>query len=154
MSYLIEDAKKWKALAENHLLAGDKLRDALPGLACYHYQQSAEKNLKAFLALKGHPISETTSLPMLIILCNRIAPNFDAVFDNVDIELVNAWATKYRYPSEDNVTGPYNEDIQMGRGFVVTLSGVVSAAIEAEEATDDEHDKPGSPSGAGTRYKG
>jgi HEPN domain-containing protein len=73
----------WLEIAENDLASAKRLIDIEPYIldtACFHCQQSVEKNLKAFLVTKGIEPERTHSISYLLEQCGK----FDNVFTSVD----------------------------------------------------------------------
>ena len=62
--------------------------------ACFHCQQSIEKNLKAFLCYNGENIERTHDIDFLLQKC----ANFDSIFSTVDSLNINDYAVLGRYP--------------------------------------------------------
>jgi HEPN domain-containing protein len=67
-------AKEWFKIAKTDLSSAQFLQSMSPvpiEIICYHCQQSAEKYLKGFLALKGEEIKKTHDLVQLNKICQR-----------------------------------------------------------------------------------
>lgn len=65
-------------------------------IICYHCQQSAEKYLKGYIALKGGKLINTHDLTLL----NRMCIEYDSEFQDIEddtIELVD-YGVQVRYP--------------------------------------------------------
>jgi HEPN domain-containing protein len=91
--------ERWFEFSRNDLKDAECLLKAESFLsATYHCQQAAEKALKAYLVFKEHEIVKTHNLVMLGGLCKMFDQNFQRI--NRELELLNPFATKFRYPSE------------------------------------------------------
>ena len=67
-----DKAKEWCKIAENVISSAEYLQNMQPSpveMICYHCQQSAEKYLKWFLALKGEEIKGTRDLILFNKAC-------------------------------------------------------------------------------------
>ncbi len=92
-------AKEWFKIAEADLSSAEFLQDKQPipiEIICYHCQQSAEKHLKGFLALKGEEIKKTHDL----ILLNKECQKYDKAFKTIeeDCLMLTDYGVNVRYP--------------------------------------------------------
>ena len=95
-------SREWAAKAEEdfeaaRLLARNKKKRFLNSI-CFHCQQSAEKYLKCYLALKGIRFTKTHDLILLKNLCVKKDGSFELISD-LAISL-NPYAVEFRYPGE------------------------------------------------------
>ena len=67
-------------------------------MICYNCQQSAEKNLKAFLIKNGIQYRRTHDLEFLNGTCETIDEDFEGIFD--DCETLNDYGIMPKYPHE------------------------------------------------------
>ena len=81
------------------LMAIRRRKRPLPGGACYHSQQCAEKYLKAFILYHSRLFPYTHDLLALKDLCAQIDPPF--ILDEDLLEQLNAYAIGIRYPGEE-----------------------------------------------------
>ena len=65
-------------------------------IICYHCQQSAEKYLKGFLALRGEEIQKTHDLTRLNKGCQKYDKDFKQIED--DLLMLTDYAVNIRYP--------------------------------------------------------
>src|SRR3990172_1904708 len=65
---------------------------------CFHFQQSAEKYLKAYIIARGLGFEKTHDLPLLLQRCRRKDPTFDALKSSCDY--LNAFYIRSRYPMD------------------------------------------------------
>lgn len=92
-------ANEWFAFAENDLKSAKFLLHMIPPpleIICYHCQQSAEKYLKGYIALKGGKIIKTHDLTLLNKICMKYDMDFQELDDDT-IELVD-YGVQVRYP--------------------------------------------------------
>lgn len=87
----------WLDIAENDLISAQRLIEVEPYIldtACFHCQQSVEKNLKAFLVVNGIEPERTHSISYLLEQCGK----FDNVFTSIDQKRLDTFAVVIRYP--------------------------------------------------------
>ena len=63
---------------------------------CFHFQQSAEKYLKAYIIAHGLGFEKTHDLPLLLQRCSAKDPAFEALKSSCDY--LNAFYIRSRYP--------------------------------------------------------
>lgn len=92
-------AKEWFKVAETDLASAEFLQRMKPvpvEIICYHCQQSAEKHLKGFLALKGEAIEKIHDLIRLNKICQKYADDFETIEE--DCLMLTDYAVNVRYP--------------------------------------------------------
>ncbi len=92
-------AKEWFKIAEADFSSAEFLQNMQPipiEIICYHCQQSAEKYLKGFLALKGEEIKRTHDLVLLIKECQKYDENFETIEE--DGFMLTDYGVNVRYP--------------------------------------------------------
>ena len=92
-------AKEWFRVAETDLDSAEFLQGMRPipvEVICYHCQQSAEKHLKGFLALKGEIIEKIHDLVRLNKMCHKYAKDFKTIEE--DCLMLTDYAVNIRYP--------------------------------------------------------
>jgi len=92
-------AKEWFDIAALDLSSAIYLQNMHPvpvEIICYHCQQSSEKYLKGFLALKGHDIVKTHDL----LLLNKLCCQYDAEFVTIEEQCLRLtdYGVNIRYP--------------------------------------------------------
>lgn len=91
--------EKWMAKAYEDLKAARVLhQNELFTSATYHCQQATEKALKGYLFFNRQELLKTHDLVKLCALCEALDSDFQKLTDTC--ELLNPFATKFRYPSE------------------------------------------------------
>lgn len=92
-------AQEWFHIAETDLSSAQFLQTMQPQpieIICYHCQQSAEKYLKGFLALKGEEIKKTHDLVKLNKMCQKYDKDFKTIEE--DCLLLTDYGVNIRYP--------------------------------------------------------
>lgn len=92
-------AKEWFNIAEKDLSSAEFLKNMQPvpvEIICYHCQQSAEKYLKGFLALKGEEVKKTHDLMLLNKECQKYEEDFETIEE--DCLMLTDYAVNVRYP--------------------------------------------------------
>lgn len=92
-------AREWFLYADRDLETAKYLQGMHPTpleIICYHCQQSAEKNLKGFIAFNGGEIQKTHDLVSLNKLCTVFKIQFQNILDDC-INLTD-YGVQARYP--------------------------------------------------------
>jgi HEPN domain-containing protein len=92
-------AKEWFKIAEADLSSAEFLQNMQSisiEIVCYHCQQSAEKYLKGFLALKGEEIKRTHDLVLLNKECRKHDEDFEMIEE--DCLMLTDYGVNIRYP--------------------------------------------------------
>ena len=92
-------AEEWFRVAETDLASAEYLQDMRPipvEVICYHCQQSSEKYLKGFLALKGETVKKIHDLVRLNKMCRKYEKGFKAIEE--DCLMLTDFAVNVRYP--------------------------------------------------------
>lgn len=96
-----EDTRKWLEFAHKDFEVGkDLLRKGKEywDYAMFHFQQSVEKALKAFLVWHDQPLKKIHDLGTLGQMCVSIDPTMDKFLQTVDS--LSRYAVDARYPGE------------------------------------------------------
>lgn len=92
-------AEEWFKVAETDLASAEYLQGMRPipiEVICYHCQQSAEKHMKGFLALKGEAIEKIHDLVRLNKMCLKYEEDFKTIEE--DCLMLTDYAVNVRYP--------------------------------------------------------
>jgi HEPN domain-containing protein len=92
-------AQEWQKIAEMDLLSAEHLLTMHPipiEVICYHCQQSAEKNLKAYLVLHNQNPPKTHDLDELCKLCQKFSDTFKTIADICSD--LTTYSVQPRYP--------------------------------------------------------
>jgi HEPN domain-containing protein len=91
--------KEWLDQADSDLAFAEsnlKMNDRFFSQICFHFQQSAEKYLKAFLIAKGHKLRKIHNLGILLDECITINKNFEKI--RGECLFLNPFYIATRYP--------------------------------------------------------
>lgn len=91
---------EWLQKAEEDEFAGKAILDAerYPAPACFHFQQVAEKSLKALLAFHNQPNPKVHDLISLASSTASFAPDISTLKE--DIKNLNQYYIETRYPGD------------------------------------------------------
>jgi HEPN domain-containing protein len=102
-----EIVNEWINIAEMDLASAKFLQNMQPApieIICYHCQQSAEKFLKSYLALKEHDIVKTHDLIVLNSACLKLDTEFELIQEEC-LRLTDYGVNiRYPYPMDLNET--------------------------------------------------
>jgi HEPN domain-containing protein len=104
-----DDPLSWVTKTEEDWITANtmmKRRKVFTGIVCYHFQQCAEKYVKAIIIHKGSAFPKTHDLNALSDICDANGI-FLGMSEN-DLEILSGYAVTARYPSAD----PSKEDTQ------------------------------------------
>jgi hypothetical protein len=139
-----ESFPRWLALADREFAAANKLFPELKDKSAWHYHQSAERYLKAFLvsqdALQAlDPSNEIVNLRKLASLCNSVDPAFllngpiDLVRDGVMLDKMSTWVSAFEQPPEPgnpDPSLPTEDELFAARGICLLLRrGLVGGCL-------------------------
>jgi len=91
--------REWIAKADDDFeFALANLEEGKPFLAliCFHFQQSAEKYLKAYIVAHDLEFKKIHDLPALLKTCMRVSTSLEQL--NSDCEFLNTFYIETRYP--------------------------------------------------------
>ena len=99
---IIAKVHQWLDYADEDMklaaLAVDMPDESLNRLTAYHFQQSVEKNLKAYLVYCGVDFPYTHNISVLLEFCEK---NIEVPAEIADAESLTPFAVSARYPGED-----------------------------------------------------
>ena len=124
-------AKEWFKVAETDLASAEFLQRMKPvpvEIICYHCQQSAEKHLKGFLALKGEAIEKIHDLIRLNKICQKYAEDFETIEE--DCLMLTDYAVNVRYPFPMDVN---EADMHLALKNAQKIRDFVSEKVEINE---------------------
>lgn len=120
--------RQWLAKTHRDLLAAERALQGSPPLrdvAAFHWQQAAEKALKAFLTWHDRPFRRSHDLLYLVQECAAMDCSFSQLADAA--ALLNPYATEFRYPGD--VEEPTQEATDSARRASQEVVGFVEAAL-------------------------
>lgn len=94
------EAKAWMVKAWRDLETGRRAAAGTPPFydtAVYHFQQAAEKAVKAFLVLHGKAYEKTHDVEVLTDHAAELDADFNQLADAADA--LTPYATRFRYPN-------------------------------------------------------
>lgn len=110
-------ARKWLSKARQDLVAAERIMSAppLPGLACFHAQQAAEKALKAVAAHLG--AEEIPRIHSLLELAQTIRELGTTLpFSDEQLASLDPYAVQARYPDSSEPSSRAAEQaVQLGQ---------------------------------------
>ncbi len=123
-----EESLRWLTQAEDEFADADELRRRRRFyLALFHFQQAAEKALKAYLYLKvkSREVFSTHSLEELVAMARGIDPNFKAV---KRAKRLDQYSIPTRYPDglPGNIPSRYFDDPQEAEEAMHLAKGVIT----------------------------
>ena len=131
----LKNSARWVAIADRDLAAAHKLLDESPDIAAYHLQQATEKCLKAFLSLHGEPLRRSHDVSALLLNCIVIDQSFTSLAGVGDTAEMTAFATKYRYPNEEEVEFPTADEVASALKLCEHARALVGDKISEFEAS-------------------
>ena len=124
-------AKEWFKVAETDLASAEFLQDMRPvpiEVICYHCQQTAEKHLKGFLALKGEAIEKIHDLVHLNKMCRKYAKDFETVEE--ECLMLTDYAVNVRCPFPMDIN---EADMHLALKSARNIRDFVSEKVEINE---------------------
>ena len=121
--------KEWLQLARADVDVAERslVPPPHPALSAYHFQQSAEKLLKAFLTYHRRAFEKTHEISRLCQWCAEIHASFAGIIDEAD--RLTAYAVDMRYPG---VEPPSDDDIREARSIVSRIKEMVYRHLPGE----------------------
>ncbi len=116
---------EWMDYASRDLASARFLLDMKPRpleIICFHCQQTAEKALKAYLALHRKDIPRSHDLVLLSQSCAKISDGFESI--RPSCERLNDFSARTRYPSEYELS---EEDLEAALQVAGEIFDFVSA---------------------------
>ncbi len=97
-------------------------------IACFHYQQAAEKYLKAVLAAHDRPFPRSHDIAELAELVEDLAPALSELPD--DVFLLSEHAVAGRY---GEIPEPGDRDLQRARQHLAQIKRAIEGVLPARE---------------------
>lgn len=136
MRQRIAEAKRWTSIADRDLAGAKRMLESdMPDLAVYHYHQAAEKYLKAFLSLHGEPLRKSHDIAALLLKCASIDRSFPIPSNVDDVDEMTQFATKFRYPNEEEVDFPDTKEIDIAQKLSEEIQNIVNEKLSVFEAS-------------------
>ncbi|MEW5838416.1 MAG: HEPN domain-containing protein [Pseudomonadota bacterium] len=125
----LSETLRWMLIAERDFHLALDNQDRYPEEAVYHFQQSAEKYLKAFLFFHEKPLKRTHDMAALVLACVAEDVEFLRLQKDVDPGDMTLFATRYRYPNEDGIDSVSAEDRENASLFAAQVRSLVRAKL-------------------------
>lgn len=122
-------ALRWIWKADRDFLLAAQLNETFSDMAAYHYQQAAEKYLKAFLSFHQIGLKKTHNIGTLALQASNIDPEFSKLVTVADVDAITEFATLFRYPNEEEVDFPDPADLLDAKNFCEVAKKMVMERI-------------------------
>ena len=124
-------ARKWIWKADRDFLLASQVSQTFSDIAAFHYQQAAEKYLKAYLSFHRVGLKKTHNIGTLALMASQIDPAFSQLASVADVDAITEFATVFRYPNEEEVDFPDEAELQSAREFCVVAKQMVTDRISS-----------------------
>jgi HEPN domain-containing protein len=131
----VDMSRRWIWKADRDFLLATQVSEMFSDIAAFHYQQAAEKYLKAYLSFHGVGLKKTHNIGTLTLLASQLDPAFVQLAGVADVDAITEFATIFRYPNEEDVDFPEAADLQSARDFCVVAKRMVTDRIEGSSET-------------------
>lgn len=122
-------ALRWVWKADRDFLLAAQLNETFSDMAAYHYQQAAEKYLKAFLSFHQVGLKKTHNIGTLALQASNIDPEFSKLVTVADVDAITEFVTLFRYPNEEEVDFPDPAELQEAKNFCEVAKKMVLERI-------------------------
>jgi HEPN domain-containing protein len=122
-------AHRWVWKGDRDFSLASQVRQEFPDMAAFHYQQAAEKYLKAFLTYSQVGLKKTHNIGTLALLASNLDPIFSSLVTVADVDAITEFATLFRYPNEEEVDFPDAGDLNAARAFCEAVKALVLPRI-------------------------
>lgn len=123
--------QRWIWKADRDFSLAIQVGETFPDMAAYHYQQAAEKYLKAYLVFQGVPLKKTHHIGTLTLLASQKDITFAQLANIADVDAITEFATLFRYPNEEEIDFPESTDLLAAREFCIAAKQMVVERINA-----------------------
>ncbi|MBI2749382.1 MAG: HEPN domain-containing protein [Burkholderiales bacterium] len=121
--------QRWIWKADRDFLLATQVSRSFSDMAAFHYQQAAEKYLKAYLSFHGVGPKRTHNIGTLALMASQIDPAFSQLAGVADVDAITEFATLFRYPNEEEVDFPEEVDLESARSFCLAAKQMVVERI-------------------------
>jgi HEPN domain-containing protein len=121
--------QRWVWKADRDFLLATQVSQSFSDMAAFHYQQAAEKYLKAYLSFHRVGLKKTHNIGTLALMASQIDPAFSQLAGVADVDAITEFATVFRYPNEEEVDFPDAADLESAREFCVVAKQMVTERI-------------------------
>ena len=124
-------ALRWIWKADRDFAVAAQFNETFSDIAAYHYQQEAEKYLKAFLSFHQVGLKKTHNIGTLTLQASNIDSEFTTLVNIADVDAITEFATLFRYPNEEEIDFPDAAELQDARKFCEVVKKMVTERITA-----------------------
>jgi HEPN domain-containing protein len=127
MPHDLELAREWIDRADHDMQAAALVSKELtkaPEVAVFHYEQAAEKYLKAYLVYNRHGFRKSHNLEPLVDACKRYDPHFESI--RACAALLTRYAVLFRYPTPHPLSAT---DVEEAANAAAAVRDLVDARI-------------------------
>ena len=126
---LTRATRDWLEIVQQDLRGADELDNAaLPALAVYHWQQAAEKALKAYLTWQQQPFLKTHDLLALVHQCEAVDSSFGQL--QPAAQMLTPFVSQFRYPAARSE--PSRQETDDARLNALDVVGFVMSRLPSE----------------------
>ena len=125
----MEIARKWIWKADRNFSFATQVSQSFSDMAAFHYQQAAEKYLKAYLSFHRVDLKKTHNIGTLALMASQFDPVFSHLASVADVDAITEFATLFRYPNEEEVDFPEEADLQSAREFCIAVKKMVADRV-------------------------
>lgn len=122
-------ALRWIGKADRDFLLATQLDESFSDMAAYHYQQAAEKYLKAFLSFHEIGLKKTHNIGTLALQASNIDSVFTQLVNVADVDALTQFATLFRYPNEEEIDFPDPVELKEARSFCEAAKKLVVSRV-------------------------
>ncbi len=122
-------SQKWIWKADRDFSLATQVNQSFPDMAAFHYQQAAEKYLKAYLSFHRVALKKTHNIGTLALMASQIDSTFSQLAGVADVDAITEFATLFRYPNEEEVDFPEEADLTSARSFCLAAKQMVVERI-------------------------
>ena len=120
---------RWIWKADRDFALATQVSQSFSDMAAFHYQQAAEKYLKAYLSFHRVALKKTHNIGTLALMASQIDPAFSQLAGVADVDAITEFATLFRYPNEEEVDFPEEADLESARAFCLVAKQMVIERI-------------------------
>ena len=122
-------SQRWIWKADRDFALATQVSQSFPDMAAFHYQQAAEKYLKAYLSFNRVPLKMTHNIGTLALMSSQIDSTFSQLAGVADVDAITEFATLFRYPNEEEVDFPEEADLASARAFCLEARQMVAERL-------------------------
>ena len=118
-------SQRWIWKADRDFSLATQVSQSFPDMAAFHYQQAAEKYLKAYLSFQRVALKKTHNIGTLALMASQIDSAFSQLAGVADVDAITEFATLFRYPNEEEIDFPEETDLASAHAFCLAAKKMV-----------------------------